>query len=115
MRAGGIVGIGSHGQLQGLGYHWEMWALNSGGLTPIETLRAATLNGAKAIGMEQDLGSIEVGKLADLVFMGSSPLTYIRNTNSVKYVMKNGELFDAATLDRVYPKKVKMPAMWWNQ
>ena len=115
MRAGGVVGIGSHGQLQGLGYHWEMWALQSGGLTSIETLRAATLNGAKAIGMEQDLGSIEEGKLADLVFMASSPLTYIRNTNSIRYVMKNGELFDAATLDRVYPKTVKMPAMWWNQ
>jgi Tol biopolymer transport system component/imidazolonepropionase-like amidohydrolase len=115
MRAGGIVGIGSHGQLQGLGYHWEMWALNSGGLTGIETLRAATYNGAKAIGMEQDLGSIEPGKMADLVFMTSSPLIYIRNTNTIKYVMKNGELYEAATLDRVYPRQSKLPAMWWNK
>jgi Tol biopolymer transport system component/imidazolonepropionase-like amidohydrolase len=115
MREGGIVAIGSHGQLQGLGYHWEMWALNAGGLTSLETLRAATLNGAKAIGMEEDLGSIEPGKMADLVFMASSPLTYIRNTNSIKFVMKNGELFDGATLDRVYPRQVKMPKMWWNQ
>jgi Tol biopolymer transport system component/imidazolonepropionase-like amidohydrolase len=115
MREGGIVAIGSHGQLQGLGYHWEMWALQSGGLSSLETLRAATINGAKAIGLEQDLGSIEPGKMADLVFMGSSPLTFIRNTNSIKYVMKNGELFNADTLDRVYPRQVKMPKMWWNE
>jgi imidazolonepropionase-like amidohydrolase len=115
MREGGIVAIGSHGQLQGLGYHWEMWALQSGGLTPLETLRAATINGAKAIGMEQDLGSIEPGKMADLVFMNNSPLTFIRNTNSIRYVMKNGELFDGATLDRLYPRQIKMRKMWWNQ
>ncbi len=114
MREGGIVAIGSHGQLQGLGYHWEMWALQSGGLSSLETLRAATINGAKAIGLEQDLGSIEPGKMADLVFMASSPLTYIRNTNSIKYVMKNGELFDASTLDRLYPRQIKMQKMWWN-
>ena len=114
MREGGIVAIGSHGQLQGLGYHWEMWALNSGGLTALETLRAATLNGAKAIGMEEDLGSIEPGKMADLVFMTGSPLVYIRNTNTIKYVMKNGELFEAGTLDRIYPRQVKMQKMWWN-
>ena len=114
-RAGGIVGIGSHGQLQGLGYHWEMWALNSGGLTALETLRAATINGAKAIGLEQDLGSIEPGKMADLVFMSRSPLEFIRNTNTIQYVMKNGELFEGATLNRIYPRQIKMPKMWWNQ
>ena len=114
IREGGIVGVGSHGQLQGLGYHWEMWALQSGGLTPLETLRAATLNGAKAIGLEQDLGSIEPGKLADMVIMARSPLEYIRNTNSIKYVMKNGELYEGATLDRTYPRQTKMPKMWWN-
>ena len=115
MREGGLIGIGSHGQLQGLGYHWEMWALQSGGLTPLETLRAATLNGAKAIGYEQDLGSIEPGKLADMVILSANPLEGIRNTNSVRYVMKNGELFEGDTLDRSYPRQIKMPKMWWNQ
>ena len=67
IRAGGRVGVGAHGQLQGLGYHWELWALHSGGLTEVEALRSATLMGAEIIGLGQDLGSLEVGKLADLV------------------------------------------------
>ncbi|HXG56883.1 MAG TPA: amidohydrolase family protein, partial [Vicinamibacterales bacterium] len=65
-RAGGLVGVGGHGQLQGLGYHWEMWGLAMGGMTPREVLKAATIDGATIIGFEQDLGSLEVGKLADL-------------------------------------------------
>ena len=65
--------------------------------------------------MEEDLGSIEPGKMADLVFMNSSPLTFIRNTNSIRYVMKNGELFDGGTLDRLYPRQIKMQKIWWNQ
>ena len=63
-RAGGLVGVGGHAELQGLGYHWEMWAYAMG-WTPAEVLRAATIDGAKIIGVDQDLGSIEVGKLAD--------------------------------------------------
>jgi Tol biopolymer transport system component len=115
IRAGGIVGIGSHGRMQGLGYHWEMWALSAGGITPLEILRAATLNGAKAIGLEEDLGSIEPDKMADLVIMTESPLDFIRNTNTIQYVMKNGELFEGDTLDRIYPLQMKMPKMWWDQ
>ncbi len=82
VRAGGLVGVGSHGQLQGLGYHWEMWSLAAGGLTPMETLRAATLHGAAIVGLAQDLGSIEAGKLADLVVLDANPLDDIRNTNT---------------------------------
>jgi hypothetical protein len=90
IRAGGRVGVGSHGQLQGLGYHWEMWSLASGGLAPMETLRAATLHGAEIIGLAQDLGSIEPGKLADLVVLDANPLEDIHNMNTVRYVVKNG-------------------------
>jgi imidazolonepropionase-like amidohydrolase len=111
--AGGRVGIGSHGQLQGLGYHWEMWSLASGGLTPMETLRAATLHGAQIVGLAQDLGSIEPGKLADLVVLDENPLADIHNTNTVRYVVKNGEVFEGSTLDRIWPSEKKLRSLWW--
>jgi len=114
LRAGGWVGVGSHGQLQGLGYHWELWALASGGMTPMEMLRCATVNGAEIIGLSEDLGSIEPGKLADLVVLAANPLDDVRNTNTVKYVMKNGELFDGDTLDQVWPVEKPLPRPWWR-
>jgi imidazolonepropionase-like amidohydrolase len=114
-RAGGLIGVGSHGQLQGLGYHWEMWMLASGGMTPIEVLRCATSNGAKIVGRPEDLGSIEAGKLADLVIFDKNPLEDIHNTNTIRWVMKNGELFEGDTLDQVWPDKKKLEPLWfWN-
>ena len=113
LRAGGYIGMGCHGQLDGLGCHWEMWALASGGMTPLEVLRVATWDGAHAIGMDKDLGSLEAGKLADLVVLDGNPLQDIHNTNTVHYVMKNGRLYDGETLDEVYPGTRKLPAMWW--
>ncbi|MBZ5541124.1 MAG: amidohydrolase family protein [Acidobacteriia bacterium] len=114
-RAGGLIGVGSHGQLQGLGYHWEMWMLASGGMTPLEVLRCATLNGAQIIGRPQDLGSIEPGKLADLVILDKNPLEDIHNTNTIHWVMKNGELFEGDTLDQVWPEQKKLePLYFWN-
>ena len=104
-RAGGHVCIGSHGEMQGIGYHWEMWCFHSGGWQPLEVLRAATLHGAEAIGYAQDLGSIEPGKLADLVVLSADPLKDIQNTSKIRYVMKNGELYEGDTLDRVWPEK----------
>jgi Tol biopolymer transport system component len=115
VRAGGLVGVGSHGQLQGLGYHWEMWLLASGGMTPIEVLRCATVNGSKIVGRPQDIGSIEVGKLADLLILDKNPLDDIHNTNTVHWVMKNGELFEGDTLDQVWPEQKKLQPLWfWN-
>jgi hypothetical protein len=114
-RAGTLVGVGSHGQLQGLGYHWEMWMLASGGMTPMEVLRCATSNGAKIVGRPQDLGSIEAGKLADLVIFDKNPLDDIHNTNTIRWVMKNGELFEGDTLDQVWPERKKLEPLWfWN-
>jgi hypothetical protein len=112
-RAGGLVGVGGHGELQGLGYHWEMWALAMGGMTPAEVLKAATIDGAKIIGFEQDLGSLEQGKLADLIVLDRNPLADIHNTNTVRYVMKNGELYEGDTLDEIYPVKKELPPFWW--
>ena len=112
--AGGRVGVGSHGNLQGIGYHFEMWALAMGGMAPRDVLRSATLVGARAIGHAQDFGSIEIGKLADLVVLDANPLENIRNTNSIRYVMKNGRLYDGLTLDESWPRQRKLPTtQWW--
>ncbi len=103
--AGGRTGVGSHGQLQGLGYHWELWDVQSGGMSNHDALRVATLMGAEAIGLGGDLGSIESGKLADLVVLEANPLDDIRNSNTIRYVMKNGRLYDGDTLDEIWPRQ----------
>jgi Tol biopolymer transport system component len=113
VRAGGHVCVGSHGEMQGIGYHWEMWALASGGMTPREVLRAATQHGAEAIGYEQDLGTLERGKLADLLVLDKDPLEDIRNTKSIRYVMKDGVLYEGDTLDQVWPQRKPLPRLWW--
>ncbi|MEP7346039.1 MAG: amidohydrolase family protein, partial [Gemmatimonadaceae bacterium] len=113
VRAGGKVGMGSHGQVQGLGAHWEMWAMASGGLTPHEVLWASTLSGAEGLGLQDDLGSLEAGKIADLLVLDRNPLTDIKNTNSISYVMKGGVLWNGDTMDEVWPtKRTRPPANW---
>jgi len=113
VEAGGKVGVGSHGQLQGLGYHWELWAVASGGLSEHDALRAATIFGAEAIGLEGDVGSVASGKLADLVVLERNPFDDIRNTNSVRYVMKNGRLYEGDTLDEVWPRQIRRELGAW--
>jgi Tol biopolymer transport system component len=113
VKAGGKVCVGGHGEFQGLSFHWELWSLQSGGMSNLEALRAATLNGAEAMGHAQDLGSIEAGKLADLVVLDKDPLQDIHNTISIHYVMKNGELFEGNTLNEIWPKQKSAGPFWW--
>ncbi len=103
LHRGGNVELGAHGQLQGLGAHWELWMLQQGGMTNLEALRCATWMGARAIGLDKELGSIQPGLLADIIVIDGDPLKDIRQSEDVQYVMINGRLYDASTLEQLEP------------
>jgi Tol biopolymer transport system component/imidazolonepropionase-like amidohydrolase len=116
-RQGGRVCLGAHGQLQGLGAHWELWAftVGDGAMTPMEALRTATWSGAEALGFGKDLGTLEPGKLADLVVIDGDPLTDIRRSAGVVYTMKDGVLYDAATMNALWPEKKPLGTFFWQR
>ncbi|MGH9943162.1 MAG: amidohydrolase family protein [Pyrinomonadaceae bacterium] len=115
VRAGGRAQLGAHGQLQGLAAHWELWMFGQGGLTPLESIRAATLDGARYLGLDGDLGSIEPGKLADFAILDRNPLQNLQNSDSVSFVMINGVLYDTGNMDEVYPEKRVRPSFFWER
>ncbi|MFT5048917.1 MAG: Tol biopolymer transport system component/imidazolonepropionase-like amidohydrolase [Chlamydiales bacterium] len=111
--AGSRVQLGAHGQLAGLAAHWELWMFEQGGMTPMEALRSATLSGAYYLGLDGDIGSLEVGKLADLVVIDGNPLEDLRSSERVRYTMLNGVLFDAATM-AVAGDPDSAPSFFWQ-
>ena len=108
------VNLGSHGQLQGLGAHWELWMLAQGGMTPLQAIRCATINGASYLGMEKEIGSLEVGKLADLIVLNDNPLDDIRNSDHIKYVMVNGRLYDSESMNEIGNHEKPRLHFWWQ-
>ncbi len=112
LRAGGNIGLGGHGELQGVSNHWEMELLAAGGMRPDEVLRVATINGARALGLDRELGTIEVGKVADLLVLDANPLQDVRATRSVAVVMKGGALYRGGTLDKLWPEAAPLQLPW---
>jgi len=112
--AGININLGSHGQLQGLGAHWELWMLSQGGMTNMQALRCATLNGAKYLGMDKEIGSLAPGKLADLIVLDKNPLENIRHTETIRSVMVNGRLYDADTLNETGNYDRKRDKFWFE-
>jgi Tol biopolymer transport system component/imidazolonepropionase-like amidohydrolase len=114
--AGVKIQVGGHGQMQGLSPHWEIWSLAQGGFTPFQALRAATIDGADYIGLSKQLGSLEVGKQADLVVLDGNPLADIRDSDNTAMVMVDGRLFDlSADMAEIGGRGAAAPEFYWQR
>ena len=109
-----LVSIGAHGQQAGLGPHWEMWSFVRGGWSPLEALKAGTIYPAQSLGYDRDVGSLQAGKLADLVVLDADPTQDIRNTEKVHRVMLGGRLYDPLTMNEVATGNRKRAPYWWE-
>ena len=112
---GVMVSIGAHGQEEGLGSHWEMWSFVRGGWSPLNALKAATITPARALGFDRDLGSLEEGKLADLVVLDANPLEDIRNSDDISHVMLNGRLYDPVTMRETATGDYAPAPYYWEE
>ena len=108
------VSIGAHGQQAGLGPHWEMWSFVRGGWSAIDALRAGTIMPATSLGYANDVGSLEAGKLADLLVLDADPTADIRNTSKIHYVMQGGRLYDPLTMNEVITGRHTRQPYWWE-
>ena len=114
LKAGVMVNTGAHGQREGLASHWEMWSFARGGFSPMEALSAATINPATYLGMAADLGSLEPGKLADLVVLDANPLEDIRNSDKISHVVLNGRVYRADSLAEVHTGESQLRPFYWQ-
>jgi imidazolonepropionase-like amidohydrolase len=114
MERGVIVNTGAHGQREGLATHWEIWSFARGGMSPIQALATATINPATYLGMEDEIGSLEVGKLADLQVVDGDPLADLRVTDRLTHVMLNGRLYQASDLQEVITGDRSTAPSWWH-
>ncbi|MHA6332067.1 amidohydrolase family protein [Qipengyuania sp. CAU 1752] len=108
------VSIGAHGQQAGIAAHWELWSFVRGGMTPVEALRAGTIVSAQSLGMDRDIGSLEPGKLADLIVLDADPSLDIRNSDKISKVMIGGRLYDAPTMNEVITGSATRKPYWWE-
>ncbi len=108
------VSIGAHGQQAGIATHWEIWSFVRGGMSPLEALQAATISPAQSLGMDKEIGSLEPGKLADMVILHGDPLENIRNTERVETVVIGGRAYDSATMNEVVTGDYTRAPYWWE-
>ncbi len=108
------VNIGAHGQREGLAAHWEIWSMAQGGFTPWQALRGATIDGAASLGMDHQVGSIEVGKLADLAVIDGNPLQDIYRSEYVTHTVINGRLYESATMNQLAPQSVTRQPLFFE-
>ncbi|MBU2428066.1 MAG: amidohydrolase family protein, partial [Gammaproteobacteria bacterium] len=111
---GVLTNIGAHGQRESLGAHWEIWMFAQGGMSPLQALKTATINPAKTFGMDHQLGSLEAGKLADLIVIDGNPLQNIQDSDKVTMTMVNGRLFDAASMNELNGKQAKRKPFYFE-
>ncbi|MEQ9465611.1 MAG: amidohydrolase family protein, partial [Haliea sp.] len=111
---GVLVNTGGHGQREGLATHWEMWSFVRGGFSPMQALAAATINPATYLGMEGDIGSLEPGKLADLVVLEANPLEDIRHSDHISHIVLNGRVYEAESLSEVFTGERVLQPFWWQ-
>lgn len=114
MDVGVKVNMGAHGQIQGIGAHWEIWMMQQGGMSNFQALQTATINPAISLGLNKYIGSLETGKLADLIVLDKDPLQNIRNTESIRYTMVNGRLFDASTMNENGTRIKERSKFFWE-